>query len=184
MAYETEVNFCAQSFKTVDFNNEDAPALTVLGSVLRNGYLHTAIREKGGAYGAGALQDMNTGTFKFFSYRDPNLSETFNAFDESINWALKSITKEKLHEGILNVISSIDKPSSPASEALSDFNSNKNGFTQNKRKKFRENVLSTSIDQLVKVTEKYLCNNRSRSVLSNNNSQDELSSLGFKLSAV
>ena len=45
---ETEVNFCAQSFKTVDFNNEDAPALTVLGSVLRNGYLHTAIREKGG----------------------------------------------------------------------------------------------------------------------------------------
>ena len=127
---------------------------------------------------------MNTGTFKFFSYRDPNLSETFNAFDESINWALKSITKEKLHEGILNVISSIDKPSSPASEALSDFNSNKNGFTQNKRKKFRENVLSTSIDQLVKVTEKYLCNNRSRSVLSNNNSQDELSSLGFKLSAV
>ena len=181
---ETEVNFCAQSFKTVDFNNEDAPALTVLGSVLRNGYLHTAIREKGGAYGAGALQDMNTGTFKFFSYRDPNISETFNAFGDSIKWALKSITKEKLDEGILNVISSIDKPSSPASEALSDFNSNKNGFTQNKRKIFRENVLATSIDKLVSVTEKYLCNQPNRSVVSNKNSEDLLNSLGFELNVI
>ena len=181
---ETEVNFCAQSFKTVDFNNEDAPALTVLGSVLRNGYLHTAIREKGGAYGAGALQDMNTGTFKFFSYRDPNISETFNAFGNSIKWALKSITKEKLDEGILNVISSIDKPSSPASEALSDFNSNKNGFTQNKRKIFRENILATSIDKLVSVTEKYLCNKPNRSVVSNKNSEDLLHSLGFELNVI
>ena len=96
----------------------------------------------------------------------------------------KIITKEKLDEGILNVISSIDKPSSPASEALSDFNSNKNGFTQNKRKIFRKNVLATSIDKLVSVTEKYLCSQPNRSVVSNKNSEDLLHSLGFELNVI
>ena len=48
----SDVNFCAQAFPTVDYDHPDAPILTVLGAVLRNGYLHSAIREKGGAYGS------------------------------------------------------------------------------------------------------------------------------------
>ena len=177
---ETEVNFCAQSFKTVNYNHDDAPTLSVLGSVLRNGFLHTAIREKGGAYGAGAMQDMSARTFKFFSYRDPNIEKTFEAFGESVNWALKSITNEKLEEGILNVISSIDKPSSPASEALSDFNSNYNGFSQEMRKKFRENILSVTIDKLVYVSEKYLTDKPSRAVLTSKKNKNIIDKLKFK----
>ena len=125
---------------------------------------------------------MNTGTFKFFSYRDPNISETFNAFGDSIKWALKSITKEKLDEGILNVISSIDKPSSPASEALSDFNSNKNGFTQNKEK-YLEKIFSLLNHKLVSVT-KNIYAMPNRSVVSNKNSEDLLHSLGFELNVI
>ena len=177
---ETEVNFCAQSFKTVNYTHDDAPTLSVLGSVLRNGFLHTAIREKGGAYGAGAMQDMSARTFKFFSYRDPNIEKTFEAFGESVNWALKSITNEKLEEGILNVISSIDKPSSPASEALSDFNSNYNGFSQEMRKKFRENILSVNIDKLVYVSEKYLTDKPSRAVLTSKKNKNIIDKLKFK----
>ena len=69
-----QVTYCAEAFPTVDFFHDDAPVLSVLGAVLRNGYLHSAIREKGGAYGAGAMQDSNNRVFKFFSYRDPRLS--------------------------------------------------------------------------------------------------------------
>ena len=50
----SQVCFCAEAFPSVDSKHEDAPALTILGTVLRNGYLHSAIREKGGAYGSGA----------------------------------------------------------------------------------------------------------------------------------
>ena len=50
----SQVSFCAEAFPSVDSRHDDAPALTILGAVLRNGYLHSAIREKGGAYGSGA----------------------------------------------------------------------------------------------------------------------------------
>ncbi len=58
-----QVCYCAEAFPTVSMDHDDAPALTVLGAVLRNGYLHSAIREKGGAYGAGASQDSKNKNF-------------------------------------------------------------------------------------------------------------------------
>ena len=119
-----QVSYCAEAFPTVDAFHEDAPALSVLGAVLRNGYLHSAIREKGGAYGAGAMQDSNNQVFKFFSYRDPKCSETFDEFKKSREWSLKGISQNQLDEGILGVVSSIDKPLSPYGEAMSDFANN------------------------------------------------------------
>ncbi|MCF6299415.1 MAG: insulinase family protein, partial [Thiomicrorhabdus sp.] len=50
----TQVNFCALAYPTVMPDHEDAPKLSVLGACLRNGFLHSIIREKGGAYGGGA----------------------------------------------------------------------------------------------------------------------------------
>ncbi|MDH3715150.1 MAG: insulinase family protein, partial [Gammaproteobacteria bacterium] len=55
----TQVNFCARAYPTVSFAHPDAPALTVLGVVLRNGFLHRAVREQGGAYGGGASHDSD-----------------------------------------------------------------------------------------------------------------------------
>ena len=129
-------------------------------------------------------KDMSSKTFKFYSYRDPNIIETFDAFESSIDWALKSITKDRLEEGILNVISSIDKPSSPANEAISDYNSNNNGFSQKMRKSFRKSVLETSILSLVNVTKKYLFSKPSRSVLSNKRFEKSLSKLKFDIQTI
>ena len=41
------------------------------------------------------------------SYRDPNIQKTFDAFYKSITWSLKSLTKDHLEEGILNIIKDI-----------------------------------------------------------------------------
>ena len=43
---ETEVNFCAQSFKTVDYSHNDAPTLSVLGAVLINGFLRNIVTSR------------------------------------------------------------------------------------------------------------------------------------------
>ena len=177
----SQVCFCAEAFPTVDYKHEDAPALTVLGTVLRNGYLHSAIREKGGAYGAGASQDSNNKVFKFFSYRDPKCTETFKEFKKSREWSIKNITEEQLEEGVLGVISSIDKPLSPFGEAMSDFMSLLDQKTQDERLSFRSKVKECSLADLAMVSEKYLFNESKRSAIAGQNYETELKDLGFEI---
>ena len=177
----SQVCFCAEAFPSVDSMHEDAPALTILGTVLRNGYLHSAIREKGGAYGSGAAQDSNNKVFKFFSYRDPKCSETFEEFQKSRDWSLKEISAEQLEEGILGVISSIDKPLSPYGEAMSDFMSELDNKTQDERLLFRSRVKECTLLDIVKVSEKYLFNDSKKSVIAGENFIKELTDLGFAI---
>jgi Zn-dependent M16 (insulinase) family peptidase len=177
----SQVCFCAEAFPSVESSHEDAPALSILGAVLRNGYLHSAIREKGGAYGSGAMQDSNNKVFKFFSYRDPKCSETFTEFNNARQWSLSNITEAQLDEGILGVISSIDKPMSPYGEAVSDFMSELDHKKQKDRLLFRNRVKECTVSDLVRVSKKYLFSESKKSVIAGENFQDEIQKMGFKL---
>jgi Zn-dependent M16 (insulinase) family peptidase len=96
--------------------------LHVLGDFLRNGYLHRAIREQGGAYGGGAGYHPDSGAFRFHSYRDPRLADTLADFDRALDWLhTHDHPARTLEEAILGVIAAIDKPGSPAGEAISAF---------------------------------------------------------------
>ena len=153
----TQVNFCAKAYQTVNGSHADAPALTVLGGVLRNGFLHTTIREQGGAYGGGASQDSSIAGFRFYSYRDPRLGETLNDFDQSIAWLLEKDHEWRVvEEAILGVVSSLDKPSSPAGTAKMHFHNNLFGRTPEYQSAFRDAVLAVTQADLKRVAEKYL----------------------------
>ena len=176
-----QVCYCAEAFPTVDSFHDDAPILSVLGAVLRNGYLHSAIREKGGAYGSGATQDSHNKVFKFFSYRDPRCSETFNDFAKSREWALKNITAEHLEEGVLGVISSIDKPLSPYGEAMNDFSNTLDNKDKDKRLHFRSRVKDCTVNELVNVAGKYLFNESKKSLIAGESYIDEIKKLNFEI---
>ncbi|MEY8263843.1 MAG: insulinase family protein, partial [Bermanella sp.] len=152
----SQTNFCSKAFQTVGANHADAPALAVLGGYLRNGFLHTAIREQGGAYGGGASQDSATGAFKFYSYRDPRFKETFDDFDRAIDW-FKAEDKgyEQLEQAILGVISGIDKPSSPAGEAKQAYHNERQGRTVQWRNDFRQKILGLTYKDLDNMVERY-----------------------------
>lgn len=153
----TQVSFCAKVFQTVPVGHTDAAPLTVLGELLRNGYLHRAVREKGGAYGSGASQDSGDALFRFFSYRDPRSIETFRDFDKSIEWLLNGgADASQLEEAILGVVSSIDKPGSPAGEAKATFLNTLFGRTPQQRAAFRKAILAVTLDDLVRVASRYL----------------------------
>ncbi len=152
-----QVSFCAKAYATVPSSHSDAPILTVLGHYLRNGYLHRAIREQGGAYGAGAGQDSGNAIFRFFSYRDPRIEGTLEDFNGAVSWLLNEEQEEvALEQAILGVVSSIDKPRSPAGEAKSAFHNGLFGRTPEQRRDFRSRVLRVSLEDLRRVAQTYL----------------------------
>lgn len=152
----TQVNFCARAYRAVPEAHPDAPALAVLARYLSDGYLHPAIRERGGAYGGGAQYDTDSMTFRFFSYRDPRLTATLEDFDGARPWLHENRDPQRLEESILGVIRGLDNPRSPAGTALRAFYDALDQRTPAVRKAFREAVLGTTFEQVCGVADRYL----------------------------
>lgn len=178
----TQVNFCAMAYPAVPSGHPDAPKLAVLGACLRNGFLHTAVREKGGAYGGGASYNPEAAGFVFFSYRDPRLMETYDDFARAKDWLMSSeATQAKVDEAILNVISAMDKPSSPAGEMKKAFYQQLYGRTYDVRMAYRQGVISTTIDELRALADKYFKpESASYAVLTHSGTKELLMDKGFE----
>ncbi len=177
----TQVNFCARAYPTVTMEHPDAAALSVLGGFMRNGYLHTAIREQGGAYGGGAAHDTNIAAFKFYSYRDPRLGETLDDFDSAIEWVQSGKHEwRQVEEAILGVIGGLDKPGSPAGEAKQAFHNKLHGRTPEKLNAFRQAVLAVKLEDLQRVAASYLQKEKaSTAVITNTATLAEKGDLGL-----
>lgn len=179
----TQVNFCAKAYPAVSSAHKDAPALSVLGGFLRNSYLHTAIREQGGAYGGGAAFDGDNACFRFYSYRDPRFTETLEDFDKSLEW-LQSHPHEyqPLEEAILGVISSIDKPSSPSGEASQAYFSALFGRDADYHRDYRARILAVTLEDLKRVGNDWLQPAlASIAVVSHTGNQQEADKLGLEI---
>ena len=178
----TQVSFCAKAYPTVASSHEDNAVLSVLAGFLRNGFLHKVIREQGGAYGGGASQDTNSASFRFFSYRDPRLEETLDDFDKSLDWVVSGNHGDhQLEEAILGVIASLDKPSSPAGEAKQAYYNHRFGRDLDLRKRFRQRVLDTSMEDLRNAVATYFDPNKaSIGIISNAEAADRLAPLGIE----
>ena len=163
----TQVNFCALAYAAVPDSDADSAALSVLASVLRNHYLHNEIREKGGAYGGGANFDANSGVFRLYSYRDPELERTFEIFDHAIHWARHNqVDSAAVEEAILGIISALDAPGSPAGEARQSFHLALHGRNAGWREAQRRQILTVTTDDVQRVAEHYLQGDIARSIVS------------------
>ncbi len=180
----TQVNFCSRAYAAVPADHRDAPAFTVLGGYLRNSFLHTAIREQGGAYGGGASYDSDAGAFRFYSYRDPRLEDTLSDFDASLAWLLEDNEDHEprlLEEAILGVISALDRPRSPAGEAIAAYYSERNGRTPEQRRHFRKAVLGVTLEALRRVVREYLKPELANTaVISDPGKKSDIASIGLQ----
>ena len=154
---DSQVNFCARAWPAVPLAHPDAPAFAVLAEFLRHGFLHRTIRESGGAYGGGARYDSGAAAFCCYSYRDPRREETLEDFERSLVWLQQEEPPSRLlEESILSVISALDKPGSPAGEAIADFHNRRRGYTPEFHRRYRRAVLATQLADLRRVAAAHL----------------------------
>jgi len=146
------INFTSQAFPTVPFTHPDAAKLKVLSRLLSSKYLHQAIREKGGAYGGGAT--AGSGTFTFYSYRDPKNLETFSAYRGAAEWGAEgAFDDQDIDEAKLGVFQQLDVPTQPGYRGLRHFLS---GVTDEQFAEHRIRVKRVTREDLIAVSERYL----------------------------
>lgn len=178
------VGYCAMSVRAVPSYHEDTPLFILLGQFLRDGYLHSAIREQGGAYGSGANYDAASESFRFFSYRDPRIEGTFADFENAITWLLENDhDEERLDEAKIGVIARVDAPQSPSSSAFADAFYELTGYTNEIQNRERAKVLDATIDDLKNLAKKYLMNlqDASRVVITGKQNREICEKMGFEI---
>ncbi|XP_011495127.1 PREDICTED: presequence protease, mitochondrial [Ceratosolen solmsi marchali] len=150
------VNYASKAILTVPYCHPEHVPLQVLSKLISSIYLHSEIREKGGAYGGGAKL-ASDGSFMYYSYRDPNSTRTFDIFDKTWEFLSKhNITENEIVEAKLEMFQTIDAPIAPGSRGLAKF---KYGLTDDDVQHHRQQIKNVSKEQLMDVAEKYLSPN-------------------------
>lgn len=159
------VSFTSQAYPSVTYIHPDSPALLISTDLIENTYLHETVREKGGAYGSGADYHSSTGCYTFYSYRDPHLAITLNAFEKGIERiANGKFTEQDLVEAKLGVFQSIDSPLPPKSRAPFAYHLLKTGKTKKIRQEYREKLLTISKQEIQQALKDHLLTQKNHEI--------------------
>lgn len=169
-----QVNHCHAIWDAPSLGHPDAAALSVLGEILTNLFLHQALREEGGAYGANAGYSSTNGTFIMASYRDPRLASTYESFAKAITWVMDAeLKQENVEEAIICVIQSVDRPRTPYAKVMLSWEMQHQGITDEMRRRYRSGVLNCTADQIKAAAATWLLNKPySRAAFVGNADQD------------
>jgi Zn-dependent M16 (insulinase) family peptidase len=116
---------------------------------LNTTWLWEKVRKEGGAYGVGCSFDRLSGTIGFTSYRDPNLTKTLDNFDGSCRFLRElDLGEEALTRTIVGVIGDLDAYQLPDAKGFSSLVRWLNGTTDALRQRVRDEVLSTTLEQI------------------------------------
>ncbi len=122
--------------------------------------LHSAVRERGGAYGAGAVCNALSGNFYFYSYRDPHIASTLEAFDQAVEEViLGHFDEEDLKEAKLEMIQAVDTPISPGSRGDLAYGWMREGRSMEIRQAFRNKIISMKPEDVQRAVKEHILPN-------------------------
>ncbi|OQE39132.1 hypothetical protein PENCOP_c007G00441 [Penicillium coprophilum] len=151
-----KVYYSGQATQTVPFVDPSSAPLSILSQLLTHNYLHPEIREKGGAYGAGASNGPIKGIFTFMSYRDPNPLNSLKVFKNSGIFARdRAWSEREIEEAKLGIFQGLDAPVSVDDEGARYFMS---GVTHEMDQRWREQVLDVTAKDVNAAADKFLVN--------------------------
>lgn len=117
----------------------------VVNRHLSRTFLHEAIREKGGAYGAFSVLDIRTGLLTMLSYRDPNLQKTLETYHQAGQW-LQQVTldDDALLQAIIGAAGDFDGYQLPDARGFGAFARHLSGDDDAYRQHVREQALAVN----------------------------------------
>lgn len=138
-----EVQYVAKGFNFSALGYPYHGSLKVLNTIISLNYLWEKVRIQGGAYGGFARIDRG-GNMLFLSYRDPNLSETLDIYNDIPEYvrAFKASERE-MTKFIIGTISQLDTPLTLALKGEVSAINYIRGLTQEDMQKEREEILNT-----------------------------------------
>lgn len=141
-----QVYYTGLALPTYSYSDARGAPLAVLATLLTHKHLHHEVREKGGAYGAGAYSKGLSGTWGMYSYRDPNPENTLKIMYDAGTWAReRSWSDAELEEAKLSLFQAIDAPQAVSAEGMVDFVS---GIDQDMEQVRRELILDVNKTQV------------------------------------
>lgn len=151
------VAYCSSSFSLGFPSQQAAPFLALSTYIMENLFIHTTIREKGGAYGSGATYLAATNCLTLHSYRDPHIKTTFEAFTKigSI-FTPDKVDDKAMSEAILGMVQDSDSPISPGSRGTLAY-----GYLMTKRpfivrQSMRNQILNASASDVIEAVHKFI----------------------------
>lgn len=149
-----QVYYSAFALRSVPYTSPDSAPLQILAQLLTHKHLLHEIREKGGAYGAGASMGAMSGLFSFFSYRDPNPENTLKILRQVGEVAMnREWSPTDIEEAKISVFQSLDAPKSVSEEGMDRFVFELGqGVVQERRQR----LLDVNSHQIRDVAERYL----------------------------
>lgn len=109
-----KVQYVAKGFNFLELGYKYKGTMAVAKTILSLDYLWNKVRVEGGAYGCFASFQLS-GNAYFVSYRDPNLKETLNAYDNIPQYLSGFDTnKREMSKYVIGTISRLDSPMTPS----------------------------------------------------------------------
>lgn len=153
-----QVAYNVKAIPSITLVHPHSAALTIATQLFDNKTLLHKIREKGGAYGAGANYNSTTGSFYFHSFRDPHIESTLDAFDLAVDTiAAGKFTEQDLEEAKLGIIQQFDAPISPGNKAMTAYGWWRDSRHKSFRQEYRDKIIHLTSHELQSAVTQHLC---------------------------
>jgi Zn-dependent M16 (insulinase) family peptidase len=140
------VNYVGKGANLYRLGFRPSGAAHVVVKYLRTTWLWDKVRVQGGAYGGFCALDHRSGNFTFLSYRDPNLLETLDIYDQTPGFLKRAEPdKTELTRSIIGTIGDIDAYQLPDAKGYTSMQRHLTGETDEIRQRRRDEILGANV---------------------------------------
>jgi Zn-dependent M16 (insulinase) family peptidase len=144
LTFPGQVNYVAKGANLSAYGFTPTGGTSVAIKHLNTTYMWDKVRVQGGAYGGSSSLDPFSRGFAFTSYRDPNLLETIDNYDNAAGYLRQAVGEQDLTRSIIGVIGGVDAYRLPDAKGFVSLVWELIGDTDEARQLRREQVLGAT----------------------------------------